>query len=69
MGRYDRFAETEYERHTVERLIERVKKLEEQSKEMQQLAGSGKEGASSKGENDDEDPFGWCRWRGSSIRG
>ena len=68
-------AETKNERHTVERLIERVKKLEEQSKEMQQriqriayndtTTDSAGYGASSKWEDDDEDRFGWCRWRGS----
>ena len=56
-------------------VIERIKKLEEQSKEMQQrmqrmeyndsTADSAGYGASSKGEHDDGGSFEWCRWRGS----
>ena len=56
---------------------ERVRRFEEQSNEMYQrfqrlecgnaTSDSGecrKEGVSSKGANDDEDHFGWCRWKG-----
>ena len=72
----DQGAEAENEQHTVEHLIERVGKLEEHSKEMQQriqrmeyndfTTDSTGHGASSKRKHDDnEGSFGWCRWRGS----
>ena len=65
----DQDAEAENEKHTVEHLIERIKKFEEQSKKMQQRiqrmeyidssTDSAGHGASSKGEHDDEGSFGW----------
>ena len=69
----DRDPGVENEKHTSEHLTERIKKLEEQSKEMQlriqrmeykdSATDSAVHGASSKGEHDDEGSFGWCRWR------
>ena len=80
MTAIDESVETEENEQTMQQLMERVRKLEEQAKEMCQqiqrlVCGNAtsdsaeywKKGASSKGENGDEDHFGWCRWKGLVV--
>ena len=53
VARSDQFAETKGKK---EHAAEQLRRWTQQSAEKK---------VSSKGETDDEDHFGWCRWRGS----